>query len=85
MTSVYMRKYDALGEYGGWGLRYRLWFKFNDRAYVFNDHSKGLQVELSNGKKVLFSTTKHEELSLFLINLKSKYNLAAIATDGGER
>lgn len=80
IASAQLRKYDALGEYGGWGVKSRLWFKFNDKAYIFNDLNIGLQLELKNGKKILFSTAKADELALFLINLKSKYNLGAIVT-----
>ncbi|TCC91795.1 hypothetical protein EZ428_08585 [Pedobacter frigiditerrae] len=85
IEKMYIRKYDAFGEYGGWGLRNRLWFKFNDKAYVFNDNNLGLQLELNNNKRLLFSTSKTEELSLFLINLKTKYNIGAIETDVRER
>jgi len=85
IESLYLRKYDALGEYGGWGVKYRLWFKVKDKAYIFNDNTVGLQLILTNGKKLLFSTTKIDELTLFLINLKRKYNIGAIATDVRER
>lgn len=85
VNQLYIRKYDALVEYGGWGLKHRLWFKFNDKAYILNDQNLGLQVELTNQKKVLFSTAKPEELNLFLINLKRTNHLEAIATDVRER
>lgn len=78
IEKVYINKYDALGDYGGWGIRYRLWFKFNDKAYILNDKSKGLQIDFKNGKKILFSSNKLDELELFLINLKTKYNIQAI-------
>ena len=85
IDKIYLRKYDALGEYGGWGVKHRLWFKFNDKAYIFNDNNVGLQLELSNHKKLLFSTTKPEELNLFLINLKRTHSIGAIETDVRER
>lgn len=85
ISKMYIRKYDALGEYGGWGKRYRLWFKFNDKAFVFNNENKGLQLELEGDKKLLFSTEKPDELALFLINLKRQYNITAIETDVRER
>ncbi len=84
VKKAYIRKYDALSEYGGWGLRTGLWFKFNDKAYIFNDKTLGLQLEL-DPKKVLFSTEKPDELALFLINLKRQYNITAIETDVRER
>lgn len=85
INAVYLRKFDALGEYGGWGYRHRLWFKFNDKAYIFNDGNLGLQIELANNKKILFSTSKLEELTLFLINIKRTQNIGAIETDVRER
>lgn len=78
IKKVYIKKYDALSEYGGWGYRTRLWFKFKDRAYLLNTESKGLQIEFNNGKMLLFSSNKIDELELFLINLKTKYNIQAI-------
>lgn len=84
IEKAYIRKYDALSEYGGWGMRTRLWFKFKDRAYIFNDKILGLQIELAH-KKILFSTNKPDELMLFLINLKRQYHLTAIETDVRER
>jgi hypothetical protein len=85
INKMYIRKYDALGEYGGWGKRYRLWFKLKDKAFIFNNENKGLQMELNHDKKLLFSTEKSDELSLFLINLKRTYNIGAIETDVRER
>ncbi|WP_316831614.1 hypothetical protein [Pedobacter aquatilis] len=78
IEKVYLNNFDALGDYGGWGVRYRLWFKFNDKAYIMNDKNKGLQLEFGANKKLLFSTNKLAELELFLINLKTKYNIQAI-------
>ncbi|MFC4210469.1 hypothetical protein ACFOWA_04700 [Pedobacter lithocola] len=78
IESVYMNKYDALGDYGGWGVRYRLWFKFDDKAYILNDKNKGLQIEFKNGKRLLFSSNKLEELELFLFNLKTANHIKAI-------
>lgn len=85
IVSLYLRKYDAFSEYGGWGMRNKLWFKLNDKAYIFNDKNIGLQLELTNNKKLLFSTAKFEELLLLLINLKKQYNIGAIETDVRER
>jgi hypothetical protein len=84
IDKVHLRKFDVLGEYGGWGMRYKLWFKFNDKAYIFNDKNVGLQLQLHNQKRILFSTSKADELALFLINLKSKYSIGAIETNVGE-
>jgi hypothetical protein len=85
ISQIYLRKYDALGEYGGWGVKHRLWFKFADKAYIFNDLNVGLQLVLTNNKKILFSTSKASELNLFLINIKRTSNIGAIETDVRER
>jgi hypothetical protein len=79
IEKAYIRKYDAFSEYGGFGTKTRLWFKFGDKAYILNDKNKGLQLEFRNGKKLLFSSNKIEELEMFLINLKTRYNIQAIA------
>jgi len=78
IEKVYIDKYDALGDYGGWGVRYRLWFKFNDKAYILNDRDKGLKIEFKNGRKLLFSSNKLNALEMFLINLKTRYHIQAI-------
>ena len=78
IEKVYIDNYDALGDYGGWGVRYRLWFKFNDKAYILNDRNKGLRIEFKNGKKLLFSSNKLDVMELFLINLKTRYQIQAI-------
>lgn len=78
IEKAYIRKYDAFSEYGGYGVKNRLWFKFKDKAYLLNDKNRGLQLEFKNGKKLLFSSNKIEELEMFLINLKTRYNIQAI-------
>jgi hypothetical protein len=58
-----VRTYSPLGEYGGWGLRYGF---SKGRAYnVWG--SKGLQLELADGKKVLIGTQRAEELENALL------------------
>lgn len=78
INDAYIRKYDALSEYGGWGVKTRLWFKFRDKAFILNNGNEGLQIELKNGRKILFSTNKIEELTAFLLNLKTRHNIQAI-------
>ncbi|KIA96769.1 hypothetical protein OC25_02525 [Pedobacter kyungheensis] len=78
MEKAYIRKYDAFSEYGGYGVKTRLWFKFKDKAYILNDKNRGLQLEFKNGKKLLFSSNKIDEMEMFLINLKTRYKIQAI-------
>lgn len=52
--------YRPLRDYGGWGIRFTLTGK--DRAY--NVHgNRGVQLELSNGKRVLIGSQRPEELA----------------------
>ncbi len=55
---AYIRTYKPLIEYGGWGIRYS--FK-NGTAYNLSGKT-GLQLELKNGKKILFGTQRQEDL-----------------------
>jgi hypothetical protein len=53
-----VRTYSALKEYGGWGIRYGS----KGKAYnVKGNH--GVQLELSNGQKVLIGSQRPEELA----------------------
>jgi len=78
IEKAYIRKYDTFSEYGGYGVKNRLWFKFKDKAYLLNDKNRGLQPEFKDGKKLLFNSNKIEDLEMFLINLKTRYNIQAI-------
>jgi len=78
IEKAYIRKYDAFSEYGGYGVKSRLWFKFRDKAYILNDKNRGLQLEFKNGRKLLFSSNRIDELEMFLMNLKTRYNIQAI-------
>lgn len=81
VNSIYIRKYDAMGEYGGWGAKYRLWFKMKDKAFIFNDENKGLQIEIKNGKKILFSTNELAGLQSFLHNFNMRYRRDEIGNE----
>ncbi|MEX6689008.1 hypothetical protein QTN47_15985 [Danxiaibacter flavus] len=61
LKKVYIRKYSALKEYGGWGLR----FGRNGKAFNVSGN-EGLQLEFNNGKRLLVGTNKAEELKSIL-------------------
>ncbi len=61
IEKAYVRKYNPLWEYGGWGIRYR----WNSRAYNTSGNI-GLQLILKTGKKVLIGTLKPDDMELFL-------------------
>lgn len=68
IEKIYVREYSPLIEYGGWGIRTT--FR-NGKAYNVSGRF-GLQLILTNGKKVLIGTLKHEELQQILIKLKKQ-------------
>ncbi len=53
-----VRTYSPLKEYGGWGIRYGA----KGKAYNVRGN-RGVQLELSNGKRVLIGSQKPEELA----------------------
>ncbi|MAD50840.1 MAG: hypothetical protein CMC95_06045 [Flavobacteriales bacterium] len=57
ITNFKARTYSPLKEFGGWGIR----FGFESKAYNVSG-DKGLQLELSNGRKVLFGSQNHKAL-----------------------
>lgn len=67
IEKAYVRKYNALGEYGGWGLK-----GGRKSGKAFNVWgNKGLQLEFNDGKKLLIGTQKAAEVAAFLITLKT--------------
>ena len=67
IAKAYIRKYHPLWEYGGWGIRFRRW---NFRHIAFSAFgNSGLQLELTNGKRILIGTRKPVELEEVLQKL----------------
>ena len=58
MNACYVREYSPIAEYGGWGYRIRL--GKGGRALNIKGN-KGIQIELSTGKKMLIGTQKEAE------------------------
>ena len=52
------RTYSPIKEFGGWGIR----FGFESKAYT-GSGNKGLQIELTTGRKVLFGSQEHQALA----------------------
>lgn len=69
IKSFEVRKYNALLEYGGWG--YRTGLRKYGRAYNVAGNM-GLQLYLSNGRKLLIGTQKPKEIQKAMENLMSK-------------
>jgi hypothetical protein len=71
-TSVkraYIREYREFKEYGGFGIRYA---EPSVGDAISMHGSTGLQLELTDGKKVLISTQKPEALKAALAKLKAQ-------------
>jgi hypothetical protein len=62
----FVRQYNPISEYGGWGLRTGLFGK----GQAFNiSGNKGLQLVYNNGKKILIGTQRPEEIEQVLKQL----------------
>ncbi len=72
ISKAYVRQYDAINEYGGWGFKGGwLWKKSKGRAINVSGNI-GIQLELKNGKKLLIGTQKKEEAERILATYKEK-------------
>lgn len=63
ITKAYVRKYNPIGEYGGWGIR--LGLPGSGRAYNISGNN-GLQLEFNDHKKLLIGTNKPDEMTAAL-------------------
>ncbi|MFN8280158.1 MAG: hypothetical protein U0V49_07730 [Saprospiraceae bacterium] len=59
LSTVQLREYSAIREFGGWGLRWG--FFGRGSAYIVRG-DRGLQLIFKNGKKLLIGTQKEEAL-----------------------
>lgn len=58
LNSYEARTYSALKEYGGWGIRY------GSKGKAYNvSGNRGVQLEFSNGDRILIGSRKAEELA----------------------
>jgi hypothetical protein len=73
---AFVRTYRPIIEYGGWGIRFGL----KGKAYNVSG-TDGLQLELKNGRKVLFGTLEPSRISLAMSQIPDASKLSRI--DGG--
>ena len=74
IDKAYVRQYDALGEYGGWGLKGgKLWKKEKGKAINVSGDI-GIQLELKDGKKLLIGTQMKTEVESVLKTYETKIN-----------
>ena len=74
IEKAYVRTYDPIGDYGGWGLKGgSLWNKKKGNAINVSG-DVGIQLELKTGKKLLIGTQKENEAKQVLNTYKNKVN-----------
>ena len=66
IEKAYTRKYDAISEYGGWGMKGGMFWRKNKGVAYNVKGTIGLQLELKNGKKILIGTQKEDEVNRVL-------------------
>ena len=74
ITNAYVRTYDPISEYGGWGIKGSNLFN-KKRGIAFNVKGDvGIQLELNNGKKILIGTQLKQQAQDTLDTYKHKLN-----------
>ena len=65
VNNMIVRKYSALGEFGGWGIRFRR------GGIAYNvDGNKGLELTLQDNRKIMIGTQHPDELKSALPQLQ---------------
>lgn len=73
ITKCYVRNYNAIFEYGGWGLKFSF-RKSKGKSFTVKG-TVGLQLELHKGKKILIGTQKKEEIQRTIDTYQDKIGL----------
>lgn len=69
IEKVYVRDYNAITEYGGWGIK----FSFGKRGKAYNTKGdKGIQIVFKDGHKTLIGTQQPEQVSQIIAYYKNK-------------
>lgn len=72
IEKCYIKKYNSIRDFGGYGYRVSL---FKNKGKAINVRGNyGLQLEFKNGKKLLIGTQKQSELAKVLETYKNKIN-----------
>lgn len=72
ILKAYVRNYDPIGEYGGWGLKGGAFWNKGKGKCINISGDIGIQLELKNGKKLLIGTQKKEEVTRVLETYRNK-------------
>ena len=72
INKAYVKTYNPIGDFGGWGLKGgSLWNKSKGKAINVSGDI-GIQLELKNGQKLLIGTKKENEAKQVLVNYNTK-------------
>lgn len=66
IENAFVRIYDPIGEYGGWGLKGGAFWNKSKGKCINVSGDIGIQLALKNGKKLLIGTQKKEEATKVL-------------------
>jgi hypothetical protein len=66
LESIQVRKYNPIGEFGGWGLR--SWGGKKGNAWNISGN-KGIQLKFKSGRELLIGTQKPKEVEGYLLEL----------------
>lgn len=73
IDKCYLKKYNSIRDFGGYGYRIKPFGRNKGKAInVGGKH--GIQLELENGKQLLIGTQKQQEVELILKTYKHKIN-----------
>jgi hypothetical protein len=72
ISKAYVRTYDAITEYGGWGLKGGFFWKKSKGEAINVSGDIGIQLELKDGKKILIGTKMKEQATQVLHAYSSK-------------
>ncbi|WP_179018353.1 hypothetical protein [Winogradskyella forsetii] len=74
IDNAYVRTYNPIGEYGGWGLRGGFFWNKSKGKAINVSGDVGIQLVLKSGKKLLIGTQKRNDAESVLATYKSKFN-----------
>ncbi|MEQ9442405.1 MAG: hypothetical protein RIG62_25425 [Cyclobacteriaceae bacterium] len=70
IEEMYVRDYDAIAEYGGWGLKYSQ----QGKAYTISGRY-GVQLQLADDQQVLIGTQRPIELEKLILQMRYNYEM----------
>jgi len=77
LENAEVRNFKPISEYGGWGIKH---YSYRNRSFTISG-KRGLQLDLSNGKKILIGTQRPDELQAIInrISKSSKLTFTPVA------